>query len=95
MDIIHGILGMLGLIGIAWLFSNNKRKVNWSLVSRGLALQIGLGIFIIKGSEMGEFFAPLGWPKWIFSQVSSFFVDRKSTRLNSSHVCSSRMPSSA
>jgi CNT family concentrative nucleoside transporter len=23
---------------------------------------------------MGEFFAPLGWPKWIFSQVSSFFV---------------------
>ncbi|HKL14469.1 MAG TPA: nucleoside transporter C-terminal domain-containing protein [Balneolaceae bacterium] len=74
MDIIHGILGMLGLIGIAWLFSNNKRNVNWNLVSRGLALQIGLGIFIIKGSEMGEFFAPLGWPKWIFSQVSSFFV---------------------
>ena len=74
MDIIHGILGMLGLIGIAWLFSNNKRNVNWSLVSRGLALQIGLGIFIIKGSEMGEFFAPLGWPKWVFSQVSSFFV---------------------
>lgn len=74
MDIIHGIFGMLGLIGIAWLFSNNKRNVNWNLVSRGLALQIGLGIFIIKGSEMGEFFAPLGWPKWIFSQISSFFV---------------------
>ncbi|CAN5280815.1 nucleoside transporter [soil metagenome] len=74
MDIVHGIFGMLGLIGIAWLFSNNKRNVNWNLVSRGLALQIGLGIFIIKGSEMGEFFAPLGWPKWIFSQISSFFV---------------------
>ncbi len=74
MDIIHGIFGMLGLIGIAWLFSNNKRNVNWTLVTRGLALQVGLGIFIIKGSEMGEFFAPLGWPKWIFSQVSSFFV---------------------
>lgn len=74
MAIIHGIFGMLGLIGIAWLFSNNKRNVNWNLVSRGLALQVGLGIFIIKGSEMGEFFTPLGWPKWIFSQVSSFFV---------------------
>ncbi|WP_340103102.1 NupC/NupG family nucleoside CNT transporter [Rhodohalobacter sp. 8-1] len=74
MDIIHGIFGMLGLIGIAWLFSNNKRNVNWNLVSRGLILQIGLGIFIIKGTEMGEFFAPLGWPKLIFSQVSSFFV---------------------
>ena len=74
MDIIHGIFGMLGLIGIAWLFSNNKRNVNWNLVSRGVALQVGLGIFIIKGSEMGAFFAPLGWPKWIFSQISSFFV---------------------
>jgi len=74
MDIIHGIFGMLGLIAIAWLFSNNKRNVNWNLVSRGMALQIGLGIFIIKGAEMGEFFAPLGWPKWIFSQVSRFFV---------------------
>ena len=74
MSIIHGLLGMLGLIGIAWLFSNNKRNVNWNIVSRGLALQIGLGIFIIKGAEMGEFFAPLGWPKWIFSQISSFFV---------------------
>lgn len=74
MDIIHGIFGMLGLIGIAWLFSNNKRNVNWNLVSRGLILQIGLGIFIIKGAEMGEVFAPLGWPKLIFSQVSSFFV---------------------
>lgn len=74
MDILHGLLGMLGLVGIAWLFSNNKRNVNWNLVARGLALQIGLGIFIIKGSEMGEFFGPLGWPKIIFSKVSSFFV---------------------
>lgn len=74
MGIIHGIIGMAGLIGIAWLFSNNKRNVNWNLVSRGLALQIGLGIFIIKGTELGEFFAPLGWPKWLFSQISSFFV---------------------
>jgi len=74
MDILHGLLGMLGLIGIAWLFSNNKRNVNWNLVARGLALQVGLGIFIIKGAEMGEFFGPLGWPKIIFSKISSFFV---------------------
>lgn len=74
MDILHGIFGMAGLIVIAWLFSNNKRNVNWNLVARGLLLQITLGIFIIKGSDMGEFFAPLGWPQWVFSQISSFFV---------------------
>jgi len=74
MDIIHGIIGMLGLIFIAWLFSNNKRNVNWNLVSRGLALQLGLGIFIIKGAQMGEFFAPLEWPRLLFSFISSLFV---------------------
>jgi CNT family concentrative nucleoside transporter len=74
MDIIHGIFGMLGLIAIAWLFSNNKRNVNWNLVARGLALQLGLGIFIIKGAQMGEFFAPLEWPRLLFSFISSLFV---------------------
>ncbi|TVR34161.1 MAG: NupC/NupG family nucleoside CNT transporter [Balneolaceae bacterium] len=74
MDIIHGIIGMLGLIFIAWLFSNNKRNVNWNLVARGLALQLGLGIFIIKGAQMGEFFAPLEWPRLLFSFISSLFV---------------------
>jgi len=74
MNVLHGIFGMLGLIAIAWLFSNNKRNVNWNLVIRGLALQVGLGIFIIKGAQMGEFFAPLGWPKVVFSFISSLFV---------------------
>ena len=86
MGILHGILGMAGLIGIAWLFSNNKRYINWNLVARGLALQVGLGIFIIKGTAMVEYLAStLDWPEWVFwatvglpklvfDNVASFFV---------------------
>jgi len=78
MDFVNGLLrGLLGLVvilGIAFLFSNNRRTVNWRTVGAGLLLQIILAVLILKGSAMGAFFAPLGWPKLFFSWVSSFFV---------------------
>ena len=37
-------------------------------------------------------FAMLGWTEMIYNHIT---LDRKSTRLNSSHVKRSRMPSSA
>ena len=40
--------GMLILIFIAWLFSNNKRKVNLRLVGWGLGLQLIFALFILK-----------------------------------------------
>ena len=37
----------------------------------------------------------IAWKSWYSSFAISFFIDRKSTRLNSSHEWISRMPSSA
>lgn len=74
MAILRGIIGIVSLLGIAFLFSTNKKKINWKLVLIGISTQIVLAIFILKGSQMGEVFAPLGWPKMFFSWVSSFFV---------------------
>ena len=65
---------MVAIIGIALAFSNNRKAVNWRLVSTGLGIQFVLAIFILKGTVMAEFWAPLGWPKAFFSWVSSFFV---------------------
>jgi len=33
-----------------------------------------LAVFILRGNEMGAWFAPLGWPKAFFKWVSSLFV---------------------
>lgn len=74
MEIIRGAIGMVAIIGIALAFSNNRKAVNWRLVSTGLGIQFVLAIFILKGTVMAEFWAPLGWPKAFFSWVSSFFV---------------------
>lgn len=77
MDIISLLRGMLGIViilGIAFIISNNKRKVNWRLVASGLGIQFAFAILIIKGDYLGSLFGPLGWPKDLFRFISSFFV---------------------
>ncbi|KPQ00381.1 MAG: putative pseudouridine transporter PsuT [Bacteroidetes bacterium HLUCCA01] len=74
MDIIRGLIGMTFVIALAFAFSADRKSVNWRLVGTGLGLQFVLALFILRGSSMAEYFAPLGWPKEFFSFVSSFFV---------------------
>lgn len=73
-DIFRGIIGMLAIILLAYVFSNSKKNVNWRMVITGLAIQFVLAVFILKGNNMAEIWSPLGWPKAFFSWVSSFFV---------------------
>lgn len=73
-SLLRGVLGIFLLIGIAFLLSNNKKKINWRLVGTGLLIQIIFAILIIKGDQLGSWFAPLGWPKDFFRFISSFFV---------------------
>jgi len=74
LSVLHGLFGIAFLVGVAFLFSNNKKKINWRLVGTGLLLQAIFGIFVIKGSELGTFFAPLGWPKGLFQWIAEGFV---------------------
>lgn len=74
MDIVRGLIGMVAIISIALVFSNNRKAINWKLVGSGLAIQFILAVFILKGADMAAIWSPLGWPKAFFSWVSSFFV---------------------
>ena len=71
---IRGIFGLALLIGIAFLISNNKKKINWRLVVSGFLLQIIFAILILRGDSLRSFFTPLGWPKDFFNSVSFVFV---------------------
>ena len=42
-----GLFGLAVLITIAWLFSNNKRAVDWRLIATGIVLQIGFAALVI------------------------------------------------
>ena len=43
-----GLLGLGTMIGIAWLLSNNRARINWRLVATGVGLQAVFGILVLK-----------------------------------------------
>jgi len=73
-SLFRGIIGLSVLIGIAYLFSNNKKNINWKLVINGLILQIVFAVVILKGDELRNIFFLFGVPKDFFNWVSGFFV---------------------
>ena len=56
MAISRGAIGMIVLIAIAWLFSSNKRAVNWKVVGIGLGIQLFLAISILNVPFIQRFF---------------------------------------
>ena len=55
-----GIFGIVTILGLAFLMSNNKKAINYKQVASGLIIQLLLAIFILKTS-VGQFiFAKLG-----------------------------------
>ena len=60
MRIGFGLFGLAGLLGIAWLFSNNKRAVDWRLVGTGVALQIVFAAFVLMTPWGSKIFEGLG-----------------------------------
>ena len=55
-----GLFGLAVLIGIAFLFSNNKRAVDWRLVATGVALQIAFAALVLRVPGGKDGFEALG-----------------------------------
>ncbi|MGB0884763.1 MAG: Na+ dependent nucleoside transporter N-terminal domain-containing protein, partial [Flavobacteriales bacterium] len=64
MHAIRGILGIFVLLAIAYLFSVNRKKIDWKLVAKGLTMQFVFALLVLKVDfiEQG------------FQLLSSFFV---------------------
>ncbi|HEY0503594.1 MAG TPA: nucleoside transporter C-terminal domain-containing protein [Lysobacter sp.] len=45
--IAFGLFGLAVLVGIAWVFSNNKKAVDWKLVVTGVSLQIAFAALVL------------------------------------------------
>lgn len=68
---------MAVLIGIAWLFSNNKKAINWKLVGKGLLIQLVFAILVLKVDFVakGFDFASKAFTKLIgFTQEGTLFL---------------------
>ncbi len=42
-----GLFGLAVLLGITWLFSNNKKAIDWKLVATGITLQIAFAALVL------------------------------------------------
>jgi CNT family concentrative nucleoside transporter len=60
MERFTGIIGIVVILGLAFLWSNNRKAINYRLVVTGLLLQIILAIFILKVPIGQEIFHWLG-----------------------------------
>ena len=54
--IIRSILGLAVFAGIAWLVSENRKKVSIRMVLTGFGLQIVAGVFLLKLPLFGRLF---------------------------------------
>lgn len=43
-----GLVGIAVMLGLTWLMSYDRRRVNWRMVGAGVALQIALGVLVLK-----------------------------------------------
>jgi len=62
--IAFGLFGLSVLIGIAWLFSSNRRAISWKLVGTGILLQVAFAALVLK--------VPFG--RDVFNTVATGFV---------------------
>jgi CNT family concentrative nucleoside transporter len=55
-----GLIGIVFILGIAFLFSNNRKAINYRLVLSGMALQTLIAVLILKVELVKNFFQFLG-----------------------------------
>ena len=60
----RGVLGMLVLLFLAFLFSSNRKAINWKTVGIGLALQLIIAVGVLK----------VPFVQLVFEQIGRIFV---------------------
>jgi CNT family concentrative nucleoside transporter len=60
MDRFQGLVGIVLILGIAYLFSNNKKRINYRVVGSGIILQLFIAILIMRVPAVTDFFQTLG-----------------------------------
>ena len=64
-SLLRGVLGIIVLIFIAYLFSNNRKAIAWKTVGIGLVIQLLIAIGVLK----------INWIKGLFETMGGFFIN--------------------
>lgn len=69
MDYIRGVVGLFGLLFIAWALSGNRKNVDFRLVGIGIGIQVLIGLLIANVELINQFFS---WISAGFVQFLNF-----------------------
>ncbi|MBR0572085.1 NupC/NupG family nucleoside CNT transporter [Microvirga sp. STS03] len=56
-DVFRGIIGLIVLLSIGYLFSTSRKSINWRIVAYGIFLQLMFGILVTKVPFIADAFA--------------------------------------
>lgn len=73
-SVLRGIGGVGFIILVAFLFSNNKKRINWALVAKAFGIQLVFAIFIIHSITLRSWFWPLGLLKDVIDGIGAGVV---------------------
>lgn len=68
-SLFRGLIGMVAIMFIAWIFSSNRKAINWKVVLTGLSIQIILALSILYVPFVQSIFNVVGK---IFVKILSF-----------------------
>ncbi len=60
MERFQGLIGIALILGIAYLASNNRKRINYRTVLSGLGLQLLIGVLVLKVPPVTGFFQQMG-----------------------------------
>lgn len=72
MSIFRGIIGVMSLLVITFLFSGNKKRIDWGLVIKGTLLQLVIAVLVLKVPFIEQGF---NWVSANFVQLISYTDD--------------------
>ncbi len=64
-SVLRAALGLGVFLGLCWLLSEDRRRINWRLVGGGVALQLVLAVLILR----------VAFVERIFDAIAGFFVE--------------------
>ena len=68
-SLLRGLLGMISLVFVAFLFSSNRKAINWKVVGTGLAFQLLIAIGVLRIPFIQSIFKYLGK---VFTKILTF-----------------------
>ncbi|WP_336514096.1 NupC/NupG family nucleoside CNT transporter [Pollutibacter soli] len=67
--LLRGLLGLVFLLGLCYIFSNNRKAINWKLVGIGIFAQIAFALGVLSGGKYNIFRIVIQWLSEKFVEI--------------------------